>query len=81
MRIKRRGRTLDQCGISARARPGSRADGRLALAPIEDGCQRMVAQLLPEFLKLHAACAGLSEFFEAAASRAGYFPKSTAVDP
>jgi hypothetical protein len=32
----------------------------------------MVAQLLPEFLKLH---------FEAAASLAGYFPKPTAVDP
>jgi hypothetical protein len=37
----------------------------------------MVAQLLPEFLKLHAACAGLSEFFEATASLAGYFPKPT----
>jgi hypothetical protein len=33
------------------------------------------------FLKLHAACAGLSEFFEATASLAGYFPKPTAVDP
>jgi hypothetical protein len=41
----------------------------------------MVAHLLPEFLKLHAACAGLSEFFEATASLAGYFPKPTAVDP
>ena len=41
----------------------------------------MVAQLLPEFLILHAASGGLSEFFEATASLAGYFPKPTAVDP
>jgi hypothetical protein len=37
----------------------------------------MVAQLLPEFLKLHAACAAP----EAIGSLADYFPKSTAVDP
>jgi hypothetical protein len=36
---------------------------------------------LPDFLKFHAACAGLSEFFQATASLAGYFPKPTAVDP
>jgi hypothetical protein len=81
MRIRRRGHAPDQCAISARGRPGSRADGGLALAPMEDRCQRMVAQLLSEFLKLHAACAGLPEFFEATASLAGYFPKPTAVDP
>jgi hypothetical protein len=28
-----------------------------------------------------AACAGLSEFFEATASLAGYFPKPTTVHP
>ena len=60
---------------------GSRAGDGLALAPIEDRCQRMDAQLLPEFLKLHAASGGLSEFFEATSSLAGYFPKPTAVDP
>ena len=59
----------------------SRAGDGLALAQIEDRCQRMVAQLLPEFLKLHAASGGLSEFFETTSSLAGYFPKPTAVDP
>jgi hypothetical protein len=72
MRIRRRGHAPDQCAFSARGRPGSRGDGGLALAPIEDRCQRMVAQLLSEFLKLHAACAGLPEFFEVTASLAGY---------
>jgi hypothetical protein len=38
----------------------------------------MVAQLLPEFLKLRGASAG-SEFLEATASLAGHSPKPTAV--
>jgi hypothetical protein len=38
----------------------------------------MVAQLLPEFLKLHAACAEIRIF---RGHRFGYFPEPTAVDP
>jgi hypothetical protein len=38
----------------------------------------MVAQLLPEFLKVHAACA---EIRISRGHRFGYFPKPTAVDP
>jgi hypothetical protein len=38
----------------------------------------MVAQLLPEFLKLHAACAEIRIFH---GHRFGYFPEPTAVDP
>ena len=40
----------------------------------------MVAQLLPEFPKLHEGCVEI-RIFEATASLAGYFPKPTAVDP
>jgi hypothetical protein len=36
-------------------------------------CQRIVARL-PEFLKLHAACAGLRTFSSRAHSSAGYSP-------